>query len=129
MYQPTAQFIDQWLEAWTGNEPDILMGYYASDAFYLDPANPSGLSGYTAIRSYFQKLLAKNPKWVWKAQEIFEAPNGCILKWQADIPLHSGKRIKLEGVDILEISAGLILRNEVYFDRTPWLQALQATNA
>lgn len=118
-------FINDWLKSWTGNNPDNLLTYYADNALYIDPANPKGIIGKENLSGYFSKLLLKNPNWVWTAEEIIPTNNGCTLKWKAQIPV-SEKTIFLYGLDIVEITDGKITRNEVYFDRTPWMAAIQA---
>ncbi len=118
------EFITRWLEAWTGNRPETLLAYYSDDAFYADPAKPGGLRGKEALRTYFGKLLSLNPDWVWTAEEIIPTEKGCTLKWKAQIPVND-RNITLYGLDIVEISNNQITRNEVYFDRTIWVEALK----
>ncbi len=108
-------FCTTWLKAWTGNNPDHLLTFYTDDAFYSDPAKPQGITSREGLRHYFQKLLAKNPHWVWEAEEIFPTEKGFILKWQATIP-NNLKTIIKNGMDIVELKDGKICRNEVYFD-------------
>jgi SnoaL-like domain len=118
------EFCQTWLAAWTGNQLERLLGFYAEDAFYRDPARPGGLRGHAEMRPYFVKLLAANPTWTWEPLEIFPTERGFSLKWQAAIP--QGDRTVVEiGLDIVELADGRITRNEVYFDRL----ALAATAA
>lgn len=115
-------FCDEWLAAWTGNQPDKLLTYYTDDAFYLDPANKQGLKEQEQLRAYFTKLLKYNPDWKWEAVEIMETAKGFTLKWKATIPV--GETIVTEyGLDIVELTDGKISRNEVYFDRVDWMKA------
>lgn len=108
-------FCNQWLVAWTGNRPEALLTYYTEDTFYRDPAKPGGLKGHSELLPYFQKLLAKNPNWTWKALEIIPTEKGFVLKWEAAIP--AGERVIAEtGLDIVEMRDGKISRNEVFFD-------------
>ena len=58
-----SQFCDNWLKSWSGNQPAKLLEFYAEDAFYADPANPVGIKGFEKLKTYFEKLLAKNPNW------------------------------------------------------------------
>ncbi len=81
------RFANEWLSAWTGDRPDHLLTFYASDAFYLDPSNPKGLRGHDAIRPYFGKLLARDPEWVWTVNELISTAKGFILKRDAHIPV------------------------------------------
>jgi steroid delta-isomerase-like uncharacterized protein len=117
-------FCSRWLGAWTGNRPEELIGFYAEDAFYLDPARPEGLKGREKILPYFQKLLAANPEWKWRALETIPAEKGFTLKWEARVPV-KGDVLAIRGLDIVEIKDGKIARNEVYFDRSEWMARLQ----
>ena len=111
-------FCKEWLAAWTGNRPEFLLSFYAEDAFYSDPARPEGLKGHGGLLPYFQKLLSKNPDWVWKALEVIPTEKGFTLKWEATIPLKE-KMVRRVGADIVELRDGKISRNEVYFDPSP----------
>ena len=117
------EFSYRWLPAWTGNKPDLLIEFYTNDAFYLDPANKAGLKGRAQILSYFKKLLSMNPNWIWEVLEVFPTEKGFLGKWKATIPVGTDVIIA-QGVDIVEIKGGKIVRNEVYFDRTELLDAL-----
>ncbi len=114
----------RWLPLWTGNQPEALAEVYSDDVFYRDPAVPQGLRGKEQLLAYFRKLLALNPNWRWYAVEIMETPSGFAGKWRAEIPV-GDQVIEEQGLDIVEVDeAGLISRNEVYFDRTALMQAL-----
>jgi len=116
-------YCNNWLAAWTGNNPEVLITFYSEDSYYQDPANSTGLKGHNQLLPYFKKLLAVNPHWKWEAEEIYPTKKGCILKWKATIPI--GSKIVIEhGMDIVEIKEGQIIRNEVYFDRTKMLSFL-----
>lgn len=111
-----ARFCGEWLPLWTGNRPEALLACYAQDAFYRDPAQPAGLRGHKELRPYFTRVLAANPDWVWEAEEIIPTAAGFVLKWRARIPF-ADRVIEETGLDIVEVDAGLITRNEVFFDR------------
>lgn len=123
------RFAQRWLPAWTGNDPETLAGFYAEDAFYLDPAVPAGLSGKPALLAYFRKLLAHNPAWVWTQIEGLPMEGGFLNKWHVRIPVGDSD-VELVGVCLVQLDgAGKIRRNEVYFDPTRWLAALAAQRA
>jgi hypothetical protein len=112
------QFASKWLPAWTGNNPEKLADFYSDDAFYLDPVIPDGVKGKAALLGYFKKLLAQNPNWVWTQIEGIPLQDGFLNKWLAKIPV-GPKTIECIGVCFVQFNeAGLIKRNEVYFDRT-----------
>ncbi|TFG28159.1 nuclear transport factor 2 family protein [Candidatus Thorarchaeota archaeon] len=110
-------FCTEWLEAWTGNDPDALISYYDENALYSDPAHRAGLKGKDEIRRYFIKLLDVYRYWKWTPVEIFPISSGAIVKWTCEIPV--GPEVIHEiGLDIVEITNKKITRNEVFFDRT-----------
>jgi len=118
-------FCNDWLGAWSGNQPAALLSYYTDDVIYLDPVYPAGLNGHDELSAYFVKLLARNPKWKWEAVEIFNTENGFTLKWQATVPVKD-TQIILHGLDIVEMRHGQICRNEIYFDRVKWLEMMKS---
>ncbi len=108
-------FCDAWLSSWTGNNPEKVLEFYSSDAFYLDPTVKTGIKGHEQLLKYLTKLLKGNPDWKWTREELFPTEKGFTLKWKAEIPVLD-KVIIEYGMDIVEIENGKIIRNEVYFD-------------
>jgi hypothetical protein len=117
-------FAERWLPAWTGNDPERLVSFYADDAYYSDPAVPLGVQGRPRLLEYFRRLLARNPNWVWTHRSSIPLADGFLNEWHARIPAGSSV-VEIEGVCTVQLRAGLIYRNEVYFDRSPLLAALR----
>ena len=118
-----AAFAEKWLPAWTGNEPERLVSFYAPRAFYRDPAVPDGIRGREAILDYFRVLLARFPDWVWGQAEATPMQGGFLNHWWARVPVQS-RTLELHGVCTVVFEGGLIVRNEVFFDRTELLAVL-----
>jgi hypothetical protein len=122
------QFAEKWLPAWSGNNPDLLASFYSEDAFYLDPGIPDGVQGKNNLRVYFRKLLSFNPNWIWTQIEGIPLADGFLNKWLAKIPVGSAV-IEIVGVCFVQLDdAGLIRRNEVYFDRSRLLSEIVKLN-
>lgn len=120
-------FCKEWLNAWTGNNPEKLINFYSEDTFYRDPANPEGISGRELLLLYFKKLLKRNSNWKWELIELFHTDKGFNLKWKATIPIGSESIIEY-GMDLVELDPSnkrKIKRNEVYFDRTKFFSTLK----
>ena len=118
------EFAEKWLPAWSGNDPERLAGFYSEDTFYLDPGIPDGVHGKNNLLSYFRKLLAANPAWVWTQVEGIPMEDGFLNKWRAEIPVRSAT-LTIIGVCFVQLNEdGKIRRNEVYFDRSPLLSEI-----
>lgn len=111
-------FAERWLPAWTGNEPERLVAFYTEDAFYSDPAVPSGVEGRQQLIGYFGRLLAQNPNWVWSHSGSMPIADGFLNFWHASIPVGEGV-VEADGVCTVQLRQGLIYRNQVFFDPTP----------
>jgi len=124
--QAAQTFASKWLPAWTGNDPEGLLAFYAEDCFYEDAGIPGGAEGKAALRTYFQKLLRQNPSWVWTQLEAIPMAGGFLNKWRADIPV-GPKTISIIGVCFVQLNdADEIIRNEVFFDRSELLAEIRA---
>jgi MOSC domain-containing protein YiiM len=111
-------FAARWLPAWSGNRPEQLAAFYSDDCFYSDPAIPAGVQGRAALLSYFRVLLARNPDWVWTQTHAVPLEHGFLNYWHASIPL-GNERFEIDGVCTVALRAGLIARNQVFFDMSP----------
>ena len=110
------------MPAWSGNQPERLISFYAADAFYRDPAVPNGIEGRDALLDYFRVLLQRFPTWVWRQTAATPMEGGFLNHWHATIPLE--RTVEARGVCTVVITDGLIVRNEVFFDRSDLLAAL-----
>jgi len=119
-----SEFAGQWLPAWTGNDPDSLVAFYAPDALYVDPAVPDGIVGHAQLRAYFATLLVRNPDWVWTHRGSMPLKDGFVNLWHASIPVATST-IEVDGLCTVQLRDGLIYRNEVYFDRSELIAALR----
>jgi hypothetical protein len=121
-------FAEQWLPAWTGNQPDRLVSFYTDDAFYADPAIPQGVRGREALRAYFATLLAHNPQWVWTHTGSTPLADGFLNRWHASIPV-GPQCVDVDGVCTVQLRDDRIYANEVFFDRSPLLTAIATLKA
>ena len=116
-------FASRWLPAWTGNDPERLASFYTDDAFYSDPAIPSGVHGREELVAYFRKLLAQNPNWVWSHRGSIPIADGFLNFWHASIPVRD-RIVEADGVCTVQLREGLIYSNQVFFDRSALLRTL-----
>jgi hypothetical protein len=116
-------FAARWLPAWTGNDPERLASFYSEDAFYRDPAIPTGVRGREELTGYFGRLLARFPDWVWTNRDVTPFAGGFLNHWHASIPVGE-QTVECDGVCTVHLRDGLIERNEVFFDRAELLAAL-----
>lgn len=118
-----ASFAEAWLPAWTGDDPERLVEFYAEDAIYADPLVPSGIRGRAALLAHFTRLLRANPDWVWTQRRSVPMSGGFLNHWHAVIPTPSGEPVEIDGVCTVAFHDGRIIRNEVFFDTSSLTRA------
>lgn len=121
-----ASFAAKWLPAWTGNDPERLVSFYTSDAFYSDPAIPAGVHGRNALLAYFERLLSQNPSWVWRHEGSIPMLDGFLNQWHATIPVGASV-VEATGVCTVQLRDGRIYSNQVFFDRSELLGAIRSS--
>lgn len=121
------QFAERWLPAWTGNNPLKLASFYTDDLFYSDPTLPEGVVGKEAFVRYLSKLLGNNPDWVWTHESAIPMQDGFLNRWRLDAPV-GNRMITCRGVCTVQMTGGLIYRNETYFDTLHLITAIRAWN-
>jgi hypothetical protein len=121
------EFAQRWLPAWTGNNPLKLASFYTDDLFYSDPTLPDGVIGKEAFTRYLSKLLGNNPDWVWTHESAIPMQDGFLNKWRLDAPV-GDRVITCRGVCTVQMTGGLIYRNETYFDTLHLITAIRDWN-
>jgi hypothetical protein len=121
------EFAARWLPTWSGNNPPRLASFYTDDLFYSDPTLPNGVTGKADFIRYLSKLLANNPDWVWTQESAVPLQDGFLNKWRLDAPV-GDQIITCRGVCTVQMTDGLIYRNEVYFDTLPLVAAIREWN-
>ncbi|HLI33296.1 MAG TPA: nuclear transport factor 2 family protein [Solirubrobacteraceae bacterium] len=123
--EQVALFAAEWLAAWSGNDQHRLASFYARDNSFSNPYVPEGIRGREALTAYLERLLARYPDWVWTQTASATMRDGFVNFWQALVPIGRAELI-LSGVCLVELGDGLIARNQVFFDRSPLLDAIDA---
>jgi hypothetical protein len=121
------RFAERWLPAWTGNNPLKLASFYTDDLFYSDPTIPDGVIGKEAFIRYLSKLLGNNPDWVWTHESAIPMQDGFLNSCRLDAPV-GDRVITCRGVCTVQMTGGLIYRNETYFDTLHLITAIRGWN-
>ncbi len=119
--------MERFLAAWTAQDVERVLAFYADDVEYVDPNTTGAVHGADNLRRYVAKLFAA---WTmtWAVREVRPLANGdgCALLWRATFRLKNDERVvEADGMDLVLLRGDKIVRNEVYFDRAPLLALTQ----
>lgn len=111
-------------DAVTARDPDAIVRLGAPDA-RDDVVAVGELRGRDEIRRFFGEVFAAFPDFAMTVDRIVSDERTAVVQWHATgtftgAPflgaLATGRPVTLKGVDVMEIDAGLIRRNTIYYD-------------
>ena len=77
---------------------------FAEDGTTHDPVGTPAITGRAGLREFFASIC-KNFKSVGLTEDaVFVAGNGAAVKWTGKGTSHSGKEVRFEGIDVIEIN-------------------------
>ena len=110
---------DEFLDAWNRHDVEDVVASYTDPLVYRDPNTRGAIESHDALRRYLAKLF---DRWEmsWSTGEVFpfDGADGAAITWHASFRLRSGGgRVEVDGIDIVLLRDGKIVRDEVFFDR------------
>jgi ketosteroid isomerase-like protein len=108
------------LNAWNSQDVDRVLTCYTEDLIYLDPNTRGEIKGKEAFRHYLTRLFSQW-KMTWSLRELFPLQNqgGVAFLWKAILQRKgSEQEVTIDGMDLAILQGDLLIRNEVYFDRS-----------
>jgi steroid delta-isomerase-like uncharacterized protein len=103
---------------------DDAMAFVAEDS--VDDFVAIGLfEGKDAIRKFFDELLAAFPTFEMAVERVVGDDANAVVQWKASGDFTggpfqgiepTGKYVEIRGVDVMEISEGLVRHNTIYYD-------------
>lgn len=111
-------------DAVIARDPDAIVALAAPDA-RDDVVAVGELRGREEIGRFFAEVFAAFPDFTMTVDRIVSDERTAVVQWHATgtftgAPflgaLPTGRRVTLKGTDVMEIDAGLIRRNTIYYD-------------
>ncbi len=117
------ELIREFINAWSRNDVDELMGYFAENCIYHNmPLDP--VSGSDAIRTTIQGFAGMAEKIEWVTHQIAENEAGVVLTERTDRFLVAGNWVELPVMGAFEVHDGRITAWRDYFDMNQFTQQL-----
>jgi steroid delta-isomerase len=77
---------------------------FAEDGTTHDPVGTPAITGRAGLREFFASIC-KNFKSVGLTEDsVFVAGNGAAVKWTGKGTSHSGREVRFEGIDVIEVN-------------------------
>ena len=77
---------------------------FAENGTTYDPEGSPAITGREALREFFQSICSNFKSVSLDEDSVFVAGNGAAVKWTGRGTSTSGKQVKFEGIDVLEVN-------------------------
>ncbi|HEX3084280.1 MAG TPA: SgcJ/EcaC family oxidoreductase [Pyrinomonadaceae bacterium] len=85
-------------------DPEAFANCFAEDGTTHDPVGTPGITGREGLREFFASIC-KNFKSVGLTEDaVFVAGNGAAVKWTGKGTSNSGREVRFEGIDVIEVN-------------------------
>ena len=85
-------------------DADAFANSFAEDGTTFDPVGSPGITGRDGLREFFRSICGNFKSVGLTVDSVFVAGNGAAVKWTGSGTSASGKEVKFEGVDVIEVN-------------------------
>jgi limonene-1,2-epoxide hydrolase len=117
------QRVREFIAAWSRNDLDEIMSYFAEDAVYHNiPVAP--VRGLDAIRGVIRGFAGMASEIEWVLHQAAESPSGVVMTERTDRFTMAGKWVELPVMGAFELRDGRITAWRDYFDMAQFQKQL-----
>jgi steroid delta-isomerase-like uncharacterized protein len=136
MTHPLEAVIAKYNEAWNRHDVDAILAMHTEDSVFENHTSGGKGTGKAAIRAILEAVFATFPDLHFEGRRLYACDDLVVQEWTA-IATHtkpitrggrtyppSGKKISWNGMDVIPMRGGLVLRKDVYADSISYLRQI-----
>ncbi len=109
--------VKAYFEALRAMDIPAIVNTFAEDAIDYDPVGAPPIEGHQKIKEFFETITAAFEEVGLTEDQVFVAGNGAAVKWTGRGTSKQGKKVKFEGIDVIEVNeAGEIQTLHAYWN-------------
>src|SRR6266545_4090655 len=105
-----------WNEAWNSRDPAQLVRFFAPGSSFYEPSLSAPMSGPEGIAASAARTWSEWPRAVFEPMSVTVEDPRVVVEWRTRAVHRNGLEHLLEGVDILEFEAHLVMACRTYYD-------------
>ena len=105
-----------WNEAWNSRDAAQLVRFFAPGSTFYEPNLSAPMSGPEGIAASATRTWSEWPRAMFEPISITVAESRVVVEWRTRAVHRTGLEHLLEGVDILEFEADLVVACRTYYD-------------
>lgn len=137
---PLQSFIEAYNDAWNRHDVEAILAMHTPDSVFHNHTSGGEVVGCEAIRSVVTGVFETFPDILFTLRRLYLRDDLVVQEWTATathdravtyngrVLQPTGKKISWDGVDVLPMRDGLVLRKDVYTDAVSFLRQLGAVD-
>ncbi len=114
MSDDVRRLIDDYNDAWNRQDLDGLCAFHADDVVFENHTAAERVEGAEAVRAHIGGIFERWPSLRFRGRRFYAAEEFAVSEWTATATRPDGTQIEWDGVDVFPVSAGRIMRKDVY---------------
>ncbi|HTE50124.1 MAG TPA: nuclear transport factor 2 family protein [Kofleriaceae bacterium] len=106
----------EWNRAWNSRDPSRLARFFAPGSTFSEPSLAGPMDGAEGVAASATKTWSEWPRAVFESVSVTVEGARVVIEWRTSATHKTGLEHVLEGVDVLEVSQGLVTSCRSYYD-------------
>jgi ketosteroid isomerase-like protein len=106
--------IDAYNEAWNAQDLDRACSFHDPEIVFENHTAAERAVGAEAVRAHIGGIFERWPSLRFRGRRLYAADDFAVSEWTASAERPDGTTIEWDGVDVLPLRDGKILRKDVY---------------
>ena len=109
-----ARLVDRYRAGWFGHDVEAIMAVVGDDIVFRNVTSGERVEGAAAFREHVASIHARWPDLRFEEHALYLSDDTGVAEWTARGTAPDGRKLEWDGLDVINCSAGLIVRNAVY---------------
>lgn len=107
------ELVERYKAAWFAHDVDAIVSVLSDDVVFHNLTADDRVEGAAAVRTHVARIHANRPDLSFVERAVYVGDDVAVIEWTATATGSAG-RIEWDGIDVINVSNGLIARNAIY---------------
>ncbi len=105
--------IERYNDAWNAQDVDAILAFHAPGMVFHNHTAGESAEG-DAVGPHIAAIFERSPDLRFTGRRLYVRDGLAVSEWTATATNRDGRRVEWDGVDVMPLENGLILRKDVY---------------
>jgi len=107
------EIVERYRAGWFAHDVDAIMSVLTDNVVFHNLTSGECVEGTDAVRAHIARIHAKRPELSFIERAIYVGDDVAVIEWTATAASSVGAPVEWDGIDVINVRDGLIVRNAV----------------